>query len=210
VRVIEVFADVWCPFTHVGLRRIVERRAELGREDDVVLRVRSWPLELVNGEPLTSAFVAEEIAALQEAVAPDLFVGFDRAAFPDTTLPALAVAASAYEHHDRIGERFSLALRTALFEEGRNVADPSELEAIAATVGIDLPGPEWLRTVDDDWHEGERRGVRGSPHFFLDGQGYFCPSLNIQRIDGHLRVRVDAPASEAFLGRCLREELPSS
>ena len=29
--VIEVFADVTCPFTHVGLRRFVERRGELGR-----------------------------------------------------------------------------------------------------------------------------------------------------------------------------------
>ena len=48
---LEVFADVCCPFTHVGLRRIVRRRAELGR-DDVVLVVRAWPLELVNGVPL--------------------------------------------------------------------------------------------------------------------------------------------------------------
>jgi hypothetical protein len=31
--VIEVFADVACPFTHVGLRRFVDRRAELGRHD---------------------------------------------------------------------------------------------------------------------------------------------------------------------------------
>ena len=30
---IEVFADVLCPFTHVGLRRLVARRTELGRDD---------------------------------------------------------------------------------------------------------------------------------------------------------------------------------
>jgi hypothetical protein len=48
VRVVEVFADVSCPFAHVGLRRLVEQRDKLAR-DDIVLRVRAWPLELVNG-----------------------------------------------------------------------------------------------------------------------------------------------------------------
>ena len=48
MRTIEVFADVLCPFTHVGLRAVAEQRARAGR-DDVVIRVRAWPLELVNG-----------------------------------------------------------------------------------------------------------------------------------------------------------------
>jgi len=30
VRVLEVFADVWCPFTHVGLRRLIEERDRRG------------------------------------------------------------------------------------------------------------------------------------------------------------------------------------
>src|SRR3954464_13451066 len=47
---IEVFADVACPFTHVGLCRLVARRRE--SNSDAVLWVRAWPLELVNGEPL--------------------------------------------------------------------------------------------------------------------------------------------------------------
>lgn len=65
---IEVFADVVCPFTHVGLRRLVERRHELG--SSAVLRVRAWPLELVNGEPLAADVVAEEVRELREQVAP--------------------------------------------------------------------------------------------------------------------------------------------
>src|SRR5262245_18171405 len=48
-RLIEVFADVVCPFTHVGLRRLVGYRERAQRED-VAIRVRAWPLELVNGE----------------------------------------------------------------------------------------------------------------------------------------------------------------
>ena len=85
--VIEVFADVGCPFTHVGLRRMVDRRDELGRTD-VVLRVRAWPLEHVNHTPLDPAFIAEEVAAIRVQVAPDLFTGFVPGAFPATSLPA--------------------------------------------------------------------------------------------------------------------------
>ena len=64
MKTIEVFADISCPFTHVGLRRLVEERARLGR-DDVVLHVRAWPLELVNGAPITGDFVGTEIDALR-------------------------------------------------------------------------------------------------------------------------------------------------
>lgn len=51
---VEVFADLGCPFTHVGLRRLLARRAELARDEPVLL-VRAWPLELVNGQPLAPA-----------------------------------------------------------------------------------------------------------------------------------------------------------
>ena len=55
---IEVFADIWCPFTHVGLRALAEERAHRGRTD-VTLWVRAWPLELVNGAPMDGHHAAE-------------------------------------------------------------------------------------------------------------------------------------------------------
>ena len=79
-RIVEVFADVRCPFAHVGLLRFVERRRELGA-DDISLVVRAWPLELVNGTPLDAAMVSQKIRALREQVAPTLFRGFDEDAF---------------------------------------------------------------------------------------------------------------------------------
>ena len=30
MNVVEVYADIWCPFTHVGLQRLVARREEAG------------------------------------------------------------------------------------------------------------------------------------------------------------------------------------
>lgn len=191
--VLEVFADVCCPFTHVGLRRFVEQRSNRGRPD-VVLRVRAWPLELVNGEPLDAAFVAEEVEELRAQVAADLFVGFDQAAFPSTSVPALALAAAAYERDDATGEAVSLALRKALFDEGRDIADPAVLAEIATGVGLDLPDAPDDTSIRADWAEGVERGVQGSPHFFVsdEGAGFFCPSLDISRDDaGHLTIKSD-------------------
>ena len=63
---LEVWADVTCPFTHVGLHRLVDERDRQGR-DDLHLRVRAWPLELVNGVPM-DAHAVEGAAAWEENV----------------------------------------------------------------------------------------------------------------------------------------------
>jgi hypothetical protein len=47
---VEVFADITCPFTHVGLKQVVRHVAEMSEPCDVI--VRAWPLEWVNGAPL--------------------------------------------------------------------------------------------------------------------------------------------------------------
>ena len=85
VTIIDVYADILCPFAHVGLRTVVRRRMELGR-GDVMLRVRAWPLELVNGHALDRSATAEHVVELREQVACDLFAGFDADNFPSSSL----------------------------------------------------------------------------------------------------------------------------
>jgi hypothetical protein len=193
---IEVFADVCCPFTHVGLRRLVQRRDQLGRRGDIV--VRAWPLELVNGEPVAAATVMEEVDVLRAEVAPELFTGFDAGHFPATTLPALALAAAAYRKSPDVGEQVSLDLRDGLFERGVDIADAAVLGDIGAAYGL-IPGPLDEATVLGDWKEGRRRGVLGSPHLFAAGHDAFCPTLDIRRVDGELRVDPDPAALERFV-----------
>jgi predicted DsbA family dithiol-disulfide isomerase len=201
VTTIEVFADIRCPFTHVGLRRFVERRDQLGRTG--LVRVRSWPLELVNDEPLDPIMIGEEVAALRAQVAPDLFNGFDPSCFPSTSVPALMLAAAAYDDSLAAGEHVSLALRNALFEDGADIADPGVLDHIGAAAGIRIPPASTRSKVLADWHEGRRRGVIGSPHFFAEGESMFCPSLEISRVDGRLRITSEPAAFDAFLQRHL-------
>jgi predicted DsbA family dithiol-disulfide isomerase len=199
--VIEVFADVACPFTHVGLRRFVERRTELGRYD-VTLRVRAWPLEIVNGRPLDPHFITEEIEDIRQQIAPALFDGFAEASFPESSVPALTLAAAAYDKDLAIGERVSLALRDLLFEHGVDIADTEVLRRLAADhdVRVDLAD---TRGVLDDHAEGVARGVIGSPHFFTPAGGFFCPALDVHRdASGHLRITADAPGFDRFVAMC--------
>ena len=201
---IEVFADVWCPFTHVGLRRFVDLRAQMGTP--MALVVRAWPLELVNGKPMDAGFIAEEVEDIRGSVAPELFAGFDPARFPHTTLPALALTAHAYEASAAVGEAVALELRDRLFERGEDIADPEVLAAVAAGHGLPAAASDDHDLARRDWHEGQQRGVIGSPHFFTPGGDWFCPSLDVSRADdGHLRITDDPEGFDAFVRSCRDE-----
>lgn len=195
--ILEVFADITCPFAHVALRRFVEAREARGAQDRR-LRVSSWPLELVNGEPLRGAALPPKIDALRRSVAPDLFVGFDADRFPDTSLPALAMVAAAYDRDVDAGEQLSLAVRDALFEDGADITDPEVLAALARRCGLPQLEANDQRVVED-WRRGEALGVVGSPHFFASGRDFFCPALKISHVDGDLSVGFDADGMDRFL-----------
>lgn len=199
--VIEVYADVACPFTHLGLRRFVAARAVRERFD-VTLWVRAWPLEIVNGTPLDAGLIAEEVDDLRDQVAPTLFAGFTVSAFPASSLPALALAAAAYDVDLATGERVSLALRDLLFEEGTDIADPAVLTRISAVHDLDV-GAAHAQRVLDDRTEGVARGVLGSPHFFTPSGGFFCPALDIHRDPaGHLSISADPAGFDEFIASC--------
>lgn len=202
VKTIEVFADIWCPFAHVGIRCVIERRVQLKRED-AVLHVRAWPLELVNEAPLDANATAHHVEGLRRQVAPDLFHGFDSKHFPKTTLPTLAWVNAAYKTDMKRGEALSLALRNALFENGVDISDPVSLSALARAEGIESFDATDEQAVLADWHEGKERGVKGSPHFFCGDADAFCPSLDIFKDGtGHLDVKRNLEVLDAFLESC--------
>ncbi len=201
-KTIEVFAEIGCPFTHIGLRRFVERRTALGR-DDVVLHVRSWPLELVNGKALDPHFVGEEVDELRAQVAPTLFAGFDAETFPTTSFPAFAVAAAAYERNVWTGEAVSLELRDRFFEQGEDITDPDVLEDVAAVHGLGHVDLEGRAAARYEFEMGQSRDVVGSPHFFTPSGNFFCPALEIEKVDGHLQITADPDGFERFVDASL-------
>jgi predicted DsbA family dithiol-disulfide isomerase len=198
---LEVFADVLCPFTHVGLHTLIDRRRERGRTAPRLL-IRAWPLELVNGQPLDAHHIGAEITALRASVRPDLFAGFSVDSFPNTAMAAFALTSAA----DRTGdpaliEEVGMALRNAVFEEGLDIGHPEAVAPIAARFALTpLDIDATAAAVRADWDEGRRRGVIGSPHFFTpDGQSHFCPGLSISRDDAGNFVVAWKLANEEFV-----------
>ncbi|MEN9646555.1 MAG: hypothetical protein RL238_3224 [Actinomycetota bacterium] len=202
VTTIEVFADIWCTFAHVGLRMADRQRRADGR-DDVVLRVRAWPLEWVNGAPMDPQKVAEHVVELQEHVAPDMFSQVDVAHFPTSTIDALALVARAYRVSTDLGETASFAVRDALFEEGRDISDPAVLAELGERLGIGAPDDTDRAAVADDYEAGKAMGVVGSPHFFCRDENMFCPSLRITRGADGLIIHSSVENLGEFLARCL-------
>lgn len=198
MRTIEVFADVACPFAHVGLHRFRSYRAKTGHPGPR-LRVRAWPLELINAAPFDGADMAPKVEALRASVAPDLFTEFDADRFPVTSIPAMVSEAAAYRTSPECGERFSLAVRRALFEGGLDVSKGSVLRDLRDQHGVLEPIAADEVAVGADLSEGRRREVAGSPHFFADQGDFFCPSLEIVRVPAGLEVAFDADGFQRFV-----------
>ena len=197
---LEVFADITCPFTHVGLKQVVGHVAEMSEPVEVL--VRAWPLEWVNGSPLDVEAVLVKAAALSDQLGVDDFTGLRADRWPATTIPALELAAAAYARDAATGLAVSMELRAALFEHGVDVADPDALALIAAAHHLDADAPELGRAVRSDYEAGQRRGVRGSPHFFIGDDAFFCPALDLGRdADGHLTARFDSAMLADFFAR---------
>lgn len=195
---IDVYADITCPFTHVGLLLVTRRLAD--RQPPVTCRVKAWPLEWVNGAPLDAGAVAKKIKILRDQVDDHFFIGFDPARFPATTIPALNLAAQAYGVDDATGLAVSLDVRDALFERGLDIGDPAVLAELATAHGLTAPATEPDAALHADYAEGQRRGVRGSPDFFSADAEFFCPTLDIGHdADGQLTAALDIGGIEAFL-----------
>jgi predicted DsbA family dithiol-disulfide isomerase len=198
MKVLEVFADVACPFAHAGLCRFRGYRLQR-HATEPVLRVRAWPLELVNGEALAGPSMTPEIEAMRTEVATDLFAGFDERRFPATILPAMAAEAAAYRQGLEVGERFSFAVRHALFEDGLDVSDPDVLRTLRDAYGIPEPVDADRSAVRDDLADGKRRDVSGSPHFFTSDGDFFCPSMRIEHDDDGFEVSFDSVGFQRFV-----------
>ncbi len=194
---VEVFAEITCPFAYVGLTHVVEHVAELGVPVDII--VRGWPLEWVNGTGLDVAGVQTKAEVLRAQLGIGDFAGLRADHWPTTTVPALALAAAAYEVDAATGLAVSLAVRNAVFEEGIDISDPAALDAIAKAHGVEFDGAD-ERRLRADYEDGRARGVKGSPHYFVATEDFFCPALDLGRdADDHLTAHFDPDGLGRFL-----------
>ena len=144
-------------------------------EGRVTLRVRPYPFELFGRPGVPRALLEQEwwLAAIQEPAA--VFAPFQGDDFPTTTLPAFEAAWSAARQGHGAALAFDLAVRRALFAEGRDIGRREVLLDIAKQMGLDtaamvrdLDGGAAGAAVAAEAREGrERWQVRGTPTVML-------------------------------------------
>ena len=184
---IDVWSDVVCPWCYLGKRRLEAALAELDFADQIEVRWRAFQLDpTATAEPRDlgdaidrkygpGAFVSmsKRLTALGEEVGIDY--RFDIAQRV-TSVPALMLVAWV-EANEGLGAAGALHDRLfhAYFTEGANIADPANLVAWAADVGVDreLAG-EAVATgagreqVVRDLEAAADRQITGVPAFLID------------------------------------------
>jgi predicted DsbA family dithiol-disulfide isomerase len=103
----------------------------------VTLRMRSFPLELIDGESAPRDILDQEwwLAAIQEPRAA--FAPFRGDDWPTTTLPTFEAAWCAGQQGNDTLIEYDLRVRQAFFKESRNIGRWDVLHEIAEEVGLD-------------------------------------------------------------------------
>jgi predicted DsbA family dithiol-disulfide isomerase len=176
---IDLFADIACPWCWIGERRL--RRALEARGVDATVRWRPFQLNPglpPEGEPWR-AFVDRKFGGWQRA--RPMFETVARAGADDGVryeFERVPVAPNTRDAHRLVllagaeGKTFEMAdaLFAAYFSEGRNVGDRAVLLDAAASVGLDpaevermLDGARFDEDVDESQRIAQRSGITGVP-----------------------------------------------
>jgi predicted DsbA family dithiol-disulfide isomerase len=139
------------------------------------LRIRPFPLELIDGESAPRDILEQEwwLAAIQEPAAA--FAPHRGDDWPTTTLPAFEAAWCAGRQGEQALADYDLRVRRAFFAQGRNIGSWAVLREIAEEAGLDrqrfdqdVAGGEARAAVMEEARLGrERYRVRGTPTLML-------------------------------------------
>jgi predicted DsbA family dithiol-disulfide isomerase len=139
------------------------------------LRIRSFPLELIDGESAPRDILEQEwwLAAIQEPAAT--FAPYRSDDWPTTTLPAFEAAWCAARQGEQALADYDLRVRHAFFAQGRNIGCWDVLREIAAEAGLDCQrfdrdvasGEARAAVVEEARLGRERFRVRGTPTLML-------------------------------------------
>lgn len=184
--IIDLFADVACPWCWIGERRLKRVLEEAGIE----ATVRWRPYQLQRGLPPEGLpwndFVEKKFggwararpmfAHVAGAGAPEgLTFDFDAVANAPNTRNAHRVLLLAQDH-GRLWEAAD-AMYSAYFAEGRDVGDAAVLAEMGAAAGLDaadvremLAGDAYAGAVDAAQELADRSGITGVPFAIFDGK----------------------------------------
>ncbi len=188
---IELWGDIGCPWASLAVFRLRAARERLGLLDEVVVDLRAWPLELINGRSTPKRAIDAETAVIgshEPALGWSAWRGPD-SRYPVSTLLALEAVQACKD--DAVGglaasAELDLALRRAFYADSRCISRHDVIIDVAAGCdGVDhdaladrLENGVARGSVFGQWRASEARGVQSSPHVFLpDGTGIVNPGM---------------------------------
>jgi predicted DsbA family dithiol-disulfide isomerase len=169
--------------------------------DHLVFDLRSYPRELVAGQPITAETAKREVVALAQ-LEPTAFSALRSETWPTSNLPAFEAQKWGFSQGQEIGESFDLALRRAVFLHGHNLAVRSELLAVAELEGLmadqlgtALDDGRFRKAVIADRDEALAHGIVGSPQVVLpDGTSHHNPGITYREERGIPIIVSDHPS----------------
>jgi predicted DsbA family dithiol-disulfide isomerase len=182
---VDLYADVLCPWSYIGKRRLETALAELPGRERVRVRWRSYELspDEERTPRLTAAASMSQWWGERGAARVELIHSLARAEGLDIDLHR-AHPVNTFDAHrlchlgadrGRADEVMERLLRGYLCE-GLNVSDPQVLERLGVEAGLDaadvravLDGDAYADRVRADEHGARERGVTGVPTLVLDG-----------------------------------------
>lgn len=184
-----VYGDLTCPWATLAVHRLHTTRERLGLDDVVAFDLRSFPLEVINGQPTPKRTLDAEIpvvGGLDPSVELRMWQG-DEFTYPVTSLLALEAVQAAKDQGLGASARLDRALRRAFFTESRCIALRTVILDVAAEAGLDVDA---LRAALDDGRArhtvvrqretSESDAIKGSPHLFLpDGTNVANPGIEM-------------------------------
>lgn len=186
---VQVWSDLLCPFTYVGLLRLRRARERLGLDGVVRLEHRTFPLELFNGPHPRRGTDTEAVGLGQ--IEPEAEFRVWTAAddlYPHTVLLAAESVHAANAQSLEAGEALDLALRRAFWTRSRSISHRQVIleEAGGLPDGL-LDVTVLAAALDDGRHRGDvmrdfavarTDAVAGSPTFRLgDGSAVSNPGI---------------------------------
>lgn len=188
---IVVYADITCPWAHLAVYRLHAARTKLDLDGDVLLDIRSFPLELFNEQATPKKILDAEISvagALDPAAGWQMWQRPD-SEYPVTSLPALEAVQAAKEQSMAGAEQLDRRLRVGFFAESRVISLRHEILELAGdvpsldpgTLGEALDSGRARGAVMEQADVGKRDEVKGSPHVFLpDGTDVHNPGIDME------------------------------
>ena len=187
--IIDVYADIACPWCYVGRARLKQALAQRPAVD-VTLRWRPFQLQPdmpADGrdfrEVLSSKFGGWEQAQrmferVREMGAQDgLTFNFDAIDVAPNTADAHRLVLWAADQAQDRSDALATALFRAYFTEGRNVSDRDVLVDCAGEVGLDaeearamLDGAGYGDAVRESQQRAQQRGITGVPCYVFGGE----------------------------------------